>query len=179
MNTRNRRFLATIVLTSLLPTACATDQGNEAVSPGAVVDPDFAPGSLAYDKSVFHDLLAAHTKIRREVTLIDGGVAAITESDDPVVAAKIKDHAYAIQLRMQSGGRLRQWDPVFVELFDHRTEVRLTITPTPTGVRIVETSDNPEVVAILRAHAAGVSDFVREGGAAASRETPMVPTTTP
>jgi hypothetical protein len=53
--------------------------------------------------------------------------------------------------------------------------VTLSVTATPKGVRIVESSDDPQVVKLLHAHAAGVSDFVREGFEASARETPMSP----
>jgi hypothetical protein len=141
--------------------------------PGASDTTAPASGTLAYDQNVWHSLLADHDVIRREVRPIENGVEAVTECDDPAVAAKIIDHTLAMQRRMKSGSRVRQWDPVFVALFDHHDAVRLTVTTTEKGVRIVETSDDPQVVAILRAHAAGVTDFVHEGFDAAQRETPM------
>lgn len=167
---RTAAVTLTAIVSAALLTACA---GTDKPAAQAAADPQ--PGSLAYDQSVWHSLLADHESIRRDVRPIEDGLEAVTESDDPGVSAKIQDHALAMQRRMKSGSRVRQWDPVFVALFDHHDKVKLDVTTTAKGVRIVETSDDPEVAALLRAHAAGVSDFVREGFDAASRETPMPP----
>lgn len=130
------------------------------------------PGTLAYDKGVWMRLLEHHTKIRRELRHLENGVEATTESDDPAIAALIRDHALAMQRRMNLKARVRVWDPVFLELFEHADKVRLEVTPTEKGVRIVETSDDPHVVMLLRSHAAGLSDFVREGFEASAKATP-------
>ena len=45
---------------------------------------------------------------------------------------------------------------------------------TEKGVRIVETTQDPVTLRLLKSHSAGVTDMVREGGAAARRETPYV-----
>ncbi len=132
------------------------------------------PGSLAYDKAVFHQLLEDHAKVRRVLTLTPTGVEAVTESDDPTVAARIKDHTLAMQTRMKSGDRVRAWDPVFADLFDNHDKVALHVTLTEKGVAIKESSADPEVVALLHSHASGVSGFVRQGPAASADETPRL-----
>ncbi len=134
-----------------------------------------APGTVAYDRDVWTDLLDTHDAIHRSVKHIDGGVEAVTESDDPAVAAKIKDHAFAMQRRMKEGLRVRQWDPLFVALFDRHDAITLVVVETEKGVSIRETSSDPEVVALLQAHAAGVDAMVREGFSASRVETPMPP----
>jgi hypothetical protein len=144
---------------------------KEPASMGAV-EPAPERGTLAYDKSVWLSLLRDHEKVRREVRHIENGLEAVTESDDPDVAARIIDHAKAMQLRVKHGAQVRVWDPVFAELFENYDKIELSVTETPKGVRIRETSTDPEVVKLLRAHAAGVTDFVEEGSAAAQRETP-------
>jgi len=130
------------------------------------------PGTLAYDKGVWMHLLEHHASIRRDVRHLENGVEAVTESDDPAIAALIQDHALAMQRRMRLGARVRVWDPVFLELFDNADKVHLEIMTTGKGVKIVETSDDPHVVMLLRSHAAGLSDFVREGFEASAKATP-------
>lgn len=130
------------------------------------------PGTLAYDKGVWMHLLEHHASIRREVRHLENGVEAVTESDDPAIAALIQDHSLAMQNRMRVGARVRVWDPVFLELFDNADKVRLEIMTTGKGVKIVETSDDPHVVMLLRSHAEGLSDFVREGFEASAKATP-------
>lgn len=130
-----------------------------------------APGTLEYDKNLWHQLLTEHANIRRTVKHTSNGVEALTESDDPATAAKITEHAKAMQARMKSGSRVRVWDPVFAELFAKHGAVKIEVTPTAKGVKIVESSDDPEAVALLRSHAMGVSTFVREGFASSPNET--------
>ena len=130
-----------------------------------------APGTLDYDKNLWHQLLTDHAKIRRAVKHSSKGVEVLTESDDPATAANIIEHAKAMQSRIKTGSRVRVWDPVFAELFARHGAVRLEVTPTEKGVKIVESSDDPEAVALLRSHALGVSTFVREGFPSAPNET--------
>ena len=135
-------------------------------------DPYPGVNTVARDRDVWMELLDANTKIRRTVRHTPDGVEAITESDDPAIAAKIIDHTKAMQARMKVGAQVRIWDPVFTELFKKHGAVTIDVTPTEKGVRITERSDDPEAVALLRSHAMGVSEFVREGRKASPRETP-------
>ena len=141
-------------------------------APTAVTTAD--PGTHAYDRDVWQTLLYHHDKIRREVKRLPNGLAAVTESDDPAIATLIKDHTLAMKDRMESGARVRTWDPVFRELFDRHAKVKLEVVLTEKGVSIVETTDDPETLRLLKSHSAGVTDMVREGGRASQRETPFV-----
>ena len=141
-------------------------------APTAVTTAD--PGTHAYDRDVWQTLLYHHDKIRREVKRLPNGLAAVTESDDPAIATLIKDHTLAMKDRMESGARVRTWDPVFRELFARHDKVKLEVVLTEKGVSIVETTDDPETLRLLKSHSAGVTDMVREGGRASQRETPFV-----
>ena len=165
--------------------AASADASPGAVSPpGPNLDPRVPrapasvsvaePGTQPYDRDVWQTLLYHHGKIRREVTRLPNGLAAVTESDDPAVAMLIKDHALAMKDRIERGRRVRSWDPVFSELFDRHDKVRLEVTLTEKGVSIVETTDDPATLRLLRSHSAGVTDMVREGSRASQRETPYV-----
>jgi hypothetical protein len=132
------------------------------------------PGTHAYDRDVWQTLLYHHGKIRRTVTALPDGLAAVTESDDPAVATLIKDHALAMQVRMTEGLAIRTWDPVFKELFERHDKVKLAVMLTEKGVSITETTADPETLKLLRAHSAGITDMVREGSRASQRETPRV-----
>lgn len=160
--------LGLLTLAAIAGAALAASQDAPAPTPAAPT-----PGTLAYDKGVWMHLLEHHASIRRDVRHLENGVEAVTESDDPAIAALIQDHALAMQNRMRVGARVRVWDPVFLELFDNADKVRLEIMTTGKGVKIVETSDDPHVVMLLRSHAAGLSDFVREGFEASAKPTPF------
>lgn len=166
------RITAALFALVLLTTAACHKPEARSATPATVETSVPERGTLAYDKSVWLSLLADHTKVRREVRHIPNGLEATTESDDPDVAARIIDHATAMQLRIKHGAQVRVWDPVFAELFENYQKISLQVTVLPKGVRIVETSEDPGVVELLRAHAAGVTDFVQEGSKAAQRETP-------
>lgn len=130
---------------------------------GPAPDPAPSPGSLAYDRGVFTELLEEHAKIRRGWREIDGGVEALTESEDPKVAELIQNHVLAMQGRIESGRRLRQWDPLYVAVFDHAEKISLKVEKTPRGVRITETSPDPAVANLIRAHAGVVTGFADRG----------------
>ncbi|MFO0831859.1 MAG: sulfur transferase domain-containing protein [Phycisphaerales bacterium] len=165
-------------LTLVLTGAC-TLLAACAGQPAANTEQPAPPGTLAYDKQVFHTLLDDHAKIRRVVTLTAAGVEATTESDDQRVAGLIKDHALAMQTRMKSGSRVRAWDPVFADLFDNHQKATLEVTPIEKGVTIRETGADEATVSLLHSHALGVSEFVRLGQAAAPNETPRLAKPTP
>ncbi len=173
------------VATILLSVGCLVDQavGVPESLTGAAHQPE--PGrspranSVARDRGVWQQLLSEHEKIIRVLRHSEkdgvGVVETVTESDDPEVAARIKDHARAMQARMKVGAMVRVWDPVFKELFERYDKVSLTVTPTDRGVKIVETSSDPETIALMRSHAIGVSAFVRAGHAVGGDVTPRLP----
>jgi len=134
-------------------------------------DPYAGVNRVSKDRDGWQELLRANKSIRRTVWHTSNGVEAVTESDDPVVAAKIIEHSKAMQARMKAGAQVRVWDPVFAELFKKHGVVSLDVTTTDKGVRIVESSEEPEAVVLLRSHAMGVSEFVREGFKSSPRET--------
>ncbi len=170
-------FCSIAIAVALTTGGCATQAGHDGAAMAAAAEspagPAAEPGTIAYDRAIWLSLIGNHEKIRRDMKELANGVEATTESDDPEIAAMIRNHAFAMQRRMHDGSRVRQWDPVFVKLFDHHEAVHLDVQATDKGVRILETSDDPEVVRVLHSHAAGVSEMVKRGGEAARNETPF------
>lgn len=115
------------------------------------------------DMRTIHALFNEHKKIQRTVKNIENGVETLTESDDPAVQAMIVEHALAMQKRLENKQPIRQWDPLFAELFNHAEKIKMQITRTEKGVKVVETSSDAYVVKLIQAHAKGVSEFVAEG----------------
>jgi hypothetical protein len=122
-----------------------------------------AVDTFVTDRDVFHFLLQNHEQIRREVKNTKTGVETLTESDNPQVAAKIQEHVAAMAKRVEQQRPIRMHDPLFVELFRHADKIHLEYKNTPNGVRVVETSDDPRVVALIQAHGSVVSLFVKNG----------------
>lgn len=175
-------LLLVTVVASCASEAQSTDRQNAqpdvpaAPTASSAIDQYAGVNTVAKDRGMWQQLLSDHAAIRRTIVHSEkdgrGIVETTTESDDPVVAARITEHAKAMQARMKVGAQVRVWDPVFAELFRKHGEVTIDVMPTDKGVRIVESSADPEAVALLRSHAMGVSEFVREGHAAGRRPTP-------
>jgi hypothetical protein len=58
---------------------------------------------------------------------------------------------------------IRMRDPLFAEIFRHAKKIQMSHEETPRGVRVVETSDDPAVAQLIKAHAEVVSGFVAHG----------------
>lgn len=119
------------------------------------------------DRELFHFLLSNHEKITRKVTELPDGVETLTESADPEIAAKIKEHVRWMQHRVEHAKPIRRRDPLFEEIFKHTDKIEMKRTETDHGVRVLETSDDPYVAELIKAHAKAVSGFVSRGFAAA------------
>jgi uncharacterized coiled-coil DUF342 family protein len=108
-----------------------------------------------------------HEKISREVTELSDGVETLTESEDPEIAAKIKEHVRWMQHRVEQAKPIRRRDPLFNEIFKHADKIEMKREETKNGVRVVETSKDPYVAKLIKAHAKAVSGFVSRGFAEA------------
>jgi len=103
-------------------------------------------------------------KIERSVRDIAGGIVAEITSNDTETALRIGRHLADVTERFERGQSVPASDPFFSALAAHRGEVALSITEIEGGVRVSATSRNPEVVALIRQHAAkGVSEFADKG----------------
>ncbi|HVK05746.1 MAG TPA: hypothetical protein VM490_19910 [Armatimonadaceae bacterium] len=113
-----------------------------------------------------HGLLARHDQVRRSVRHLPDGVETLTESDDPEVAALLKQHVPAMYARMKSGRPVMPMHPVFAELARFAGQVEEKVTLTEKGVHVVSTSKDKYVVNLIREHAKLVDGFVARGMAA-------------
>lgn len=127
------------------------------------------------DMAAIHGLLGDHRKITRKVTKLKDGVETLTESKDPKVAAKIQEHALAMQKRLKEGRPIRMWDPLFAELFENHAKIKMVVTKTKEGVSVKESSTDPYTVTLIQWHAEGVNGFVKEGMAGMHKEHPAPP----
>jgi intracellular sulfur oxidation DsrE/DsrF family protein len=130
------------------------------------------------DHTVFEFLLQNHSLIERKVTDLPNGVDTLTESKDPKIAAKIKEHVQWMEHRIEHTQPIRMRDPLFAEIFQHTDQIKMERTETERGVRVVETSEDPYVAKLIQAHAKVVSKFVAHGFAEAMKNH-AVPTDQP
>jgi len=126
-----------------------------------------------HDQKVFHTLLDRHAEIARSVAEVPGGIETVTRSVNLEVVALIHDHVKAMERRLAEGFGLRHWDPAFVEIFAQAEKVRMELELLPDGVRVRETSDDPNVEILIRAHGGVVSAFVARGAKAAAQASPL------
>lgn len=129
--------------------------------------------AMRADQDVFHYLLEHHQAIRRVVKNTATGVETLTESDNPEVAEKIREHVASMHERIRDGRGLRFWDDLFAAIFQNYERIEMTVENTDQGVRVTETSNDPAVVLLIQAHAAVVSDFVAQGFGAAHQNHPV------
>ena len=112
--------------------------------------------------------------IERQVEEVDNGVVTVTRAPANAEAAQaIARHVREMKQLLASGGRVRMWDPLFRELFDRAGEISMDIEELEDGMRVTETADDPEVVALIQAHARKVTEFIERGPAAVHEETPL------
>ena len=193
------RFLIAAVLSGLMVTvSLGCDGGNEAgnmmggdmmgdgqmMGDGMMMGGDMPEWMMSHegmmgenmmrDMRVIHRLLANHEQIERTVEDIPGGVRTETTSPNPELAQFIRTHVRQMKERVEEGQPIRRMDPVFREIFEHGDEIDMEIEDIEGGVRVVETSDNPQVTLLIRQHAKrAVSEFVDEGMQRAMEPTPL------
>ncbi len=106
-----------------------------------------------------------HKKINRNVTNIPNGIKTVTLSTNPEVRQSIVNHVSMMVTRMQENKNPEViiQSPTLTELFKHYDKIETEIELTDTGVQIIQTSQDPEVVSLLQKHAAEISDMVERG----------------
>lgn len=103
--------------------------------------------------------------LSREVTQLPDGIRTVTRSSDPAVMDALTSHVAGMIARVEA-----QDDPkIFIQsptldiFFARGDGITSEIETTDDGIVVVQTSDDPEVVAALHKHAAEVSDMVDRG----------------
>ena len=117
------------------------------------------------DMTTIHTMFANRDKIRRTVKSLPNGAEAITESDDPKIAALIQAHVPAMEGRIHEDNPLppMTFHPVFVALRKHADDYSFEYENTDKGVKATYTAEDPFVVMLVREHAKLVSRFIKNG----------------
>ena len=105
------------------------------------------------------------------------GVQALTTSQNPQVARAIQRHVAQMQAIQHGndGVVVRRWDPLFRAASQYHREgaIRLDVEPTEGGVRAQTIGTTPCGVALARAHAQVVTQFVEQGWNERPKEHPV------
>lgn len=103
--------------------------------------------------------------ISRQVTRLPNGIRTVTYSADADLMAVITSHIVGMINRVEEGR-----DPgIFIQsptldiIFERGDRIETDVTSTDEGMVVVQTSDDPEVVAALHTHADEVSDMADRG----------------
>ena len=132
-----------------------------------------AGGAARPEAQVIHFLIENHESLERTVEEIPGGVRTRTVSTEPEIIDAVRTHVRQMVDLIHGGGRIRNWDPLFREIFAQREAIVMEIQDIEGGVEVVETSKDAEVVKLIRAHAVKVEEFVARGIEAYREETPI------
>ena len=107
------------------------------------------------------EIFRSHKGISRAVTNITDGIVTTTEAEDEVLREAIISHVSMMVTRLEEGKNPEViiQSPTLDALFGVYNEIDTEIELTDTGIKVIQTSANPDVVTFLQAHAAEVSDM--------------------
>lgn len=150
---------------------CCAMSGKDSDDPARAGEPATQPqagrGMSAEDHTTILVLLGQHKSITRVVAEIPGGVRTTTTTDRPELVATLREHVRQMASRLTEKRPVRMWDPTFRDVFAHADDITLKWKNIEGGIEVTETSEKPEAVAAIRAHAKKVNEFVGRGHAAA------------
>lgn len=118
-------------------------------------------------------LLDHHHQLQRQVTLLDNGFSATTTSDQPEVVEVLQRHVLDMKARFDKGRAIRSWDAVYALLFAYKDHIDVDYQLITNGIQSRVTTQDPELVEAVQAHAHAVSGFVRQGRAVSGEGYPL------
>lgn len=121
-------------------------------------------------QEIIQRLADQHEAIQRSVEWTDTGYRARTTSDDPEVASMLIAHVRYMKARLDSGARVRNWDPAFSEFAAHYEQLKTKIQELPNGLEVEIEGENQYAFEIAQNHGRIVSGFVSEGQEAVARK---------
>lgn len=115
------------------------------------------------DMAIIQNLLNNRLNITRVVTESNGIFHAETTSENPLIADWIQVHVASMMQHLATDQRIRQWDPIFVEMFDKRSEILSKVTNIPGGVQADLSGVTVCGQSLAEAHVKLVSAFLSVG----------------
>ena len=111
------------------------------------------------------EIFRSHKGISRDVTNISNGIITTTEAEDETLREAIISHVSMMVTRLQEGKnpQVMIQSPTLDALFEVYDEIETEIEQTEMGVKVIQTSANPDIVELLQTHAAEVSDMSKRG----------------
>jgi len=119
--------------------------------------------AFAADMEIIHELVTNHRAITRTVVHLPNGIRTLTESLSPAVAGQIVAHVASMERRLEEGAVFNLFSHTIPLIFERYEQIDSEFEYLPTGVAVLQTSEDPEIVVALQAHAAEVTELVDEG----------------
>jgi hypothetical protein len=112
-----------------------------------------------------HTLLWNHERIVRTVTDLPDGIRTLTESDDPALVLRIREHVTGMYRVLASGvdPGLPHTTPALRTILRDRDRISTRVDTTAKGILVVQTSSDAATVSALQQHAREVTEMVRSG----------------
>ncbi|MFW2543224.1 hypothetical protein ACN2XU_11315 [Primorskyibacter sp. 2E107] len=103
--------------------------------------------------------------IERSVENLPNGIRTVTRSDVPEVMDAIVSHAVGMidRVGQKSDPQVFIQSPTLDIVFARAEGIKSAVEVTEEGLVVVQTSDDPELIAALHTHAAEVSDMAERG----------------
>ena len=103
--------------------------------------------------------------LSREVEALPDGIRTTTRSSDPAVMEALVSHVVGMIARVEAGDdpQIFIQSPTLDIVFERGSRIETEIGITEAGIVVVQTADDPELVAALHTHAAEVTDMVDRG----------------
>jgi len=129
------------------------------------------------DEALYHELLERHNELERMTKRTGNGIETLTRvtSGAPELIKILQEHAVGMKKRFDGGRAVRSWDPLFVELFDRRSDIDITWEMLDDGIKVRLTSEDHEVRDLIHRHDETLHAFIKHGFGAAKHESPFRP----
>jgi len=111
------------------------------------------------------NLFQNHQEITRIVENLPNGIKTLTTTPNEELRESLVDHVTMMITRLQEEKNPKVFiqSPTLDELFQHYDVIDTEIELTDEGVALIQTSEDPQVVALLQKHAAEIVDMVDRG----------------
>jgi len=112
-------------------------------------------------KNIFNN----HKDITRKVENIENGIVTTTETENERLRENIVNHVSMMLTRLQENRNPEViiQSPTLNILFDNYDKIETEVVSTDKGVQVIQTSNDPAIVAALQQHASEVSDMAAGG----------------
>lgn len=117
------------------------------------------------DMRTIRELVLNHESITRTIEDLPNGVRTLTESADTMVARLIQEHMTSMEQRVRNDDQFcaHMQSEALTAIYRLQKDIRIDVKPTPRGVQVTQTSNNPQAVQALQQHAQEVSALVKGG----------------